>query len=244
MPWQQRFRVWRAWVHQRTGAWGAMLDRQEILLAALSAQQTGAVRVQVYEHLHVPDGLVHPGDRDAWLVQTLRQLGAHLPWRHRTMVLALAENRCRLGGFDWVDPGSARGLPGVVQREAATAWGVPLDAVSFDFQMAGADPAGVGDAPVQVQWAACLREELAQWRQHARSSGWRLPAVEPEHQAAQRAAMCLRGDVLQHWAQSPRDWQFSRTPVRSLDEVDWSRLQGSVLWKPLVACGAALGGLQ
>lgn len=231
--------LWR-WRRQRTSAWGAMLDQQEILLVALSMQQTGGIRVLVYEHLHAPDGLVHLSERDDWLVQTLRGLGSHLPKHLRTMVLALGEGRCRQGVMDWTDGHDPRRLEAEVQTEAAAAWNVAPDAVGFDFRIDVFEP-GAG---LQVHWAACLREELLQWRQHARTAGWRLPAVEPERQAAQRAALCLRGDTLQNWAESPQDWQFSRTTQRTPDEVDWPQLQAGPMWRPLVACGAALGALQ
>lgn len=236
-PWAKPLSSWR---RQRHSAWGAMLDQQEILLAALSLQQTGGVRVVVFEHLHAPEGLVHLSERDDWLVQTLRGLGHHLPSRLRTMVLAISEDRCRQGVLDGVahDP---RRMHAEVQLEAAAAWGVEPEAVGFDFRGEGDGASAEGTQ--RVHWAACLREELQQWRQHARSAGWRLPVVEPEGQAAQRAAMCLRGDTLQQWAESPQDWQFSREPQRTWAEVDWSRLKDGPMWKPLVACGAALGAL-
>jgi len=100
-----------------------------------------------------------------------------------------------------------------------------------------------GDVSVRVVWAACLRPQLEQWQQHARSAGWRLLAVEPQVQALQRAALCLRGDGSEHWADSPQDWQFDALPQRARVDVDWDRLQAGPLSKPLVACGAALGGL-
>jgi Tfp pilus assembly PilM family ATPase len=216
-----------------------MLDQREILLAALSLQQTGGVRVQVFEHLHAPQDLPDLLARDDWLVQTLRGLGAHLPARLRTMALAIGEDRCRQGVLEGEALQDAHRLPAEVQLEAAQAWGVGPDAVGFDFRI----DASHAEQGLRVHWAACLREELQQWRQHARSAGWRLPVVEPEHQAAQRAAVCLGAQTLQHWADSPQDWQFSRTPVRDASEVDWPRLQAGPMWKPLVACGAALGAL-
>ena len=227
---------------QRTSAWGALLDQQEIMLAALSLQKSGGVRVMAYEHLHAPPALVHLSERDQWLVQTLRGLGAHLPAQARTMVLALAEGRSREGVLDWEGPHDLHRLAPEVQLEAATAWGVEPGAVGFDFRLE-LGVAAKGQEVQQVHWAACLREELLQWQQHARSAGWRLPIVETGVQAAQRAAVHLRGDALQYWAESARDWQFGQTPERELAEVDWPRLQAGSMWKPLVACGAALGAL-
>ncbi len=235
-PWAKQLWNWR---RSRHSAWGAMLDQHEILLAALSLQQTGGVRVVVFEHLHAPEGLVHLSERDDWLVQTLRGLGAHLPPRLRTMALALSEERCRQGVLEGAVTQDLRHLASDVQLAAADAWGVGPEAVGFDFRV---EDESVALGP-RVHWAACLREELQQWRQHARSAGWQLPVVEPEGQAAQRAAMCLRGETLQQWVESPQDWQFSRAPQRAWTEVDWPRLQEGPMWKPLVACGAALGAL-
>ncbi len=155
------------------------------------------------------------------------------------MALALSEERCRQGVLKGAFTQDLRHLATDVQLAAADAWGVGPEAVGFDFRV---EDESVALGP-RVHWAACLREELQQWRQHARSAGWQLPVVEPEGQAAQRAAMCLRGETLQQWAESPQDWQFSRAPQRTRTEVDWPRLQEGPMWKPLVACGAALGAL-
>jgi len=227
---------------RRTKAWGARLDQQEILVVALALQKTGAARVMVFERQHAPEGLVQLSQRDDWLVQTLRGLGSHLPAHYRTMALALDEERCRQGVMAHDAARGAQQWQAEIQLEAAAAWGVAPEEVGFDFSVQEvALPTGT---PVQqVRWAACLREELQQWQRHARSAGWRLPVVETEHQAARRAALHLQGDTVQHWAESPQDWQFSRTPERAPDMLDWPHLQSSPMWQPLVACGAALGAL-
>lgn len=221
-------------------AWGGLLDEGQILLAALSRQHAAAVRVVVFEHLHAPPGLDGPAGRDDWLVQTLRQSGAQLPASRRTMALALREGRCRHGTLAWQAGTDAQAsLQAEVQLEAASAFGVAPAEVGFDFQVVP-DAAGGG---AQIHWAACLRSELSRWCGHARSAGWRLPMVEPEQQAARRAAVCLLGEWQQHWAQSPQDWQFGSQAQRSLSPSDWQQLQASPMWGPLVACGAALGAL-
>ena len=231
------------WRRQRASAWGAMLDEQEILLVALSRQQTGGIRVVVFEHLHAPEGLVHLTERDSWWVQTLRQLGSHLPSRRRSMAIALGQGRCREGVMDVQAAADARQLAAQVQLEAASAWGVGPQEVGFDYQIKTEGESMVEDRPCRVVWAACQRQELEQWQQHARSAGWRLLAVEPQRQALERAALCLRGDGSERWADSPQDWQFDPAPQRAWHDVDWARLQAGPLYKPLVACGAALGGL-
>lgn len=227
------------WRRRHTTAWGSLLDEQEILLAALSLQQTGNVRVVVFEHLRAPQGLLDAAARDDWLVQTLRGPGEHLPASRRTMALALREGRCRQGTLLWQGAIQHRALQAEVQLEAAAALEVDPEQIGFDFHVSqDASPQGT-----PVHWAACLRSELLHWQRHARTAGWRLPVVEPEHQAARRAAMCLRGDQL-HWAVSPQDWQFSRTSERDMSDQDWQQLQSSPMWGPLVACGAALRALQ
>ena len=233
MQWIEHARQRLAVRCRRTNAWGALLDRQDILVAALALQKNGAARVMVFERQQAPEGLVQLSERDDWLVQTLRGLGSHLPAHYRTMALALDEERCRQGVMAHDAARGAQQWQAEIQLEAAAAWGVAPDEVGFDFH-AEADG---------VQWAACLREDLQQWRGHARSAGWRLPVVEPGGQAARRAALHLRGDSGGHWADSPQDWQFSRTPERTLDEIDWPGLQMGPMWRAMVACGAALGAL-
>lgn len=240
MQWIRRMGAWRGWRRQHASAWGALLGQQEILMAALSVQQTGSVRVAVLEHHHAPDGLVHLGERDDWRVQTLDALGKPLPKRSRTLALAVGEADCRQGVLAWEGVPDRRRLEAEVQLEAAAAWGVEPDAVGFDFRV---QEASLTEG-MQVEWVACLHAQLRQWQHHVHRAGWRLPMVETEWQAAQRAMVCLRGDTLEHWAQSPRDWQFGRAPVRAMPEVDWPQLQSGPMWKPLVACGAALGALQ
>lgn len=238
--WAKGLGLWR---RKRTSAWGAMLDEQEILLVALSRQQTGGIRVVVFEHLHAPEGLVHLAERDSWWVQTLRQLGSHLPSHRRSMAIALGQGRCREGVMDVLATVNAPQLAAQVQLEAASAWGVGPREVGFDYHLENPQASMPGDVPVRVVWAACQRQELEQWQQHARSAGWQLLSVEPQAQALERAVLCLRGDGSERWADSPQDWQFDSLPQRARLDVDWARLQAGPLIKPLVACGAALGGL-
>lgn len=226
------------WRRRKTTAWGSLLDEQEILLAGLSMQQSGNVRVLVFEQVRAPQGLSNAAARDDWLVQTLRIPGQHLPARLRTMAIALREGRCHQGTLLWSGPRQSRVMQAEVQIEAATALGVDPGLVGFDFHV---EPNDTPDS-WRIHWAACLRSELEQWQRHALSAGWRLPVVEPEQQAARRAAMCLREDPTL-WAGSPQDWQFSRTPERELSLAQWQHLLVSPMWGPLVACGAALGAL-
>ena len=68
---ESRKKRWLApWRRRNTTAWGSLLDEQEILLAALSLQQSGGVRVLMFEHVRAPEGLRDAAQRDDWLVQT------------------------------------------------------------------------------------------------------------------------------------------------------------------------------
>lgn len=236
MRWMGSLMAWRS---QRATAWGALFGPQDILVAALSVQQTGGIRVVVFEHLHALAVPVQLSDGDDGRLQALVALGKSLPKRQRTLRLALSEEHCREGVLPWREEADTRRLEAAVQLEAAATWGVEPDDVGFDFRLLEASPTEVP----QVQWASCLKAPLLQWQQHARRAGWRLPVVEPEFQAAQRAAVCMPGELRQHWVQSPRDWQFSPAPAREPTEVDWPELRSGPMWKPLVACGAALGAL-
>jgi len=231
----ERLRAWR----RRTLAWGALLDDQRVLLVSLAVQSTGSVRVATLEHPHAtPVGPQPAQAREGRLVERLRAAGAQLPRRERMLALALHHSRCGEGVYQpppQLDPGQ---LAAEVQLEAAQALGVQPHEVGFDFDVQP-DRDDVANPP--VLWMACRREDLQQCAEQARHAGWQLPLVEPEHQAARRAASCLRGDARLQWAQSPQDWQFECRPVRSLDEAQWRAWQAAPQWGALVACGAALG---
>lgn len=226
-----RLSAWR----RRHSAWGARLDEQHILLASLVVQANGSVRVAAFEHQHAPVGPWPPDARDAWLVEQLHGVGAGRPRRERSLALALHTSRCRQGVYT-PPPGLAPAqCLADVRLEAAQALGTVPEDVGFDVAL----PSGADPQPGVVHWAACRREDLQRWLGHARRAGWRLPVVEPEHQAARRAAQRLRGDA--HRAQSPQDWLFERSTTHTLDEGQWEALQASPQWGALVACGAALG---
>lgn len=241
MPWHRQVNPRWRWRRAHTSAWGAVLDGHAIMLAALSRQKSGTVRVVLYEQGLAPQDLLQSAERDHWLLQSLQAQGAHWPAHARVMVLALDGQRCREGHFDWPQAPELRRLQAEVMLEAALAWGVGPDAVAFDFRVEAPGPDGLA-APAQVHWAACLLQERQQWQAHARRAGWRLPAVEPVSQAVQRAATHLRTETMGH-AASARDWQFDPAPQRSPSDVDMQHWRDSPLWRPLAACGAALGAL-
>lgn len=227
--------LWRQ--SQRPHAWGAVLSEQHIVLAFLSAQAHGGVRVAAFEQQQAPGSPGSSEGVDDWIVSRLRALSMGLPRRERCLALALHESRCRQGVYRPVSAQGAQALAAQIQLEAAAALGMAVDDVGFDFV------APSPDAPDQglVSWAACLRQDLDRWQGHARRSGWRLPVVEPAVQAARRALACLQGDAQHHWGHSPQDWQFDRRPLRQVALADGLAAQGAPQWDALVACGAALG---
>ncbi len=242
MPYPDKGAWWAPW-RRRRSAWGAaLLEQQQIVVAALTLQASGSLRVAwLGRPLPAPAGAPDVGGFNAFTDQ-LRDAGAPLPRRARTLALALHAECCRQGVLEPVAGLSPRQLAADVQLEAASALGVDPQNVGFDFEIADRAAA----AP-RVHWAACSRQELQHWTQQARHAGWRLRGVEPEAQAAQRAAASLGGEAVAWWAQSPQDWQFERQPARGLSETEWrglrERLQVSPQWGPLVACGVALGQL-
>jgi hypothetical protein len=91
-----------------------------------------------------------------------------------------------------------------VQLEAARALGLEPQEVSFDWQAA---PLSDG-VMAQLQWVACAQSDVKQFNQCVRRAGWQLASVEPELQAAQRAASCLSGGMSVLLTRPVQDWQF------------------------------------
>jgi len=91
-----------------------------------------------------------------------------------------------------------------VQIEAARALDLEPHEVSFDWQ---ADLLSDG-VVAQLHWVACAQSVVEQFNQCVRRSGWQLASVEPELQAAQRAASCLSGGMSVLLTRPVQDWQF------------------------------------
>jgi len=91
-----------------------------------------------------------------------------------------------------------------VQLEASRALGLEPQEVSFDWQ---ADPLTDG-VVAQLQWVACAQSAVEQFNQCVRRAGWQLASVEPEWQAAYRAASCLSGGMSVLLTRPAQDWQF------------------------------------
>ena len=91
-----------------------------------------------------------------------------------------------------------------VQLEAARALGLEPQEVSFDWQ---ATPMSDG-VVAQLQWVACAQSAVEQFNRCVRRAGWQLASVEPEFQAAHRAASCLSGGMSVVLTRPVQDWQF------------------------------------
>ncbi|WP_353236637.1 hypothetical protein [Limnohabitans sp.] len=91
-----------------------------------------------------------------------------------------------------------------VQLEAARALGLEPQLVSFDWQ---ADPLADG-VVAQLQWVACAQSTVEQFNQCIRGADWQLASMEPELQAAHRAASCLSGGMSVLLTRPAQDWQF------------------------------------
>jgi hypothetical protein len=59
-----------------------------------------------------------------------------------------------------------------------------------------------------MQWVACAQSAIEQFNQCVRRAGWQLASVEPELQAAQRAAFCLSGGMSVLLTRPAQDWRF------------------------------------
>ncbi len=139
-----------------------------------------------------------------------------------------------------------------VQLAVAQALQRDPDEVNFDWQEQPSDD-GLSR---QVAWVGCAQDELAEFRRHIRAARWQLGCVEPEMQAAQRAARALQGGLSSLLTRPAQDWQFwlSDDPPKSVsfgqdpDNSSDSPVMQQALLSPagpwLVACGLALKAWQ
>ena len=243
---RSRLKLWPGFPFRRiTRAWGIALDDRGVTLVCLGRSVGGDVRVLQALHLLAPAWAQAPDSHHDWLVETLREASEQEVRRHRRLVLALPMDRCQSGVFDAPEGLTPEALQAEVQLEAAQSLNVAAQEVSFDFEVQAAEVAGTQC----VHWLACLRSEVQAWQRHTRAAGWRLPAVEHQPQAVQRALRCMRGDVHKLLAQAHQDWSFSDPDTGqgvqdALTEDAWIDLQGRPAWAWLSACGAGLRALS
>jgi len=98
----------------------------------------------------------------------------------------------------------------------------------------------------------CAQDHLNEYKNCTRAAGWRLATVEPQAQAAQRAARALQGGVASLWTQPPQDWQFRIRGVETDAMGETAHVSDAVIEEAiaqamrapsgprLVACGLAL----
>lgn len=112
--------------------------------------------------------------------------------------------------------------------------------VNFDWQV---QPGGDGLVR-QVVWVGCARDELVEFKRHLRAARWVLSSVEPEMQAAQRAARALQGGLPSLLTRPSQDWLFRLRPETAVAEPVETGAVEQMLFSPvgprLVACGLAL----
>lgn len=243
---RSRLKLWPGFPFRRIiSAWGIAMDERGVTLVCLGRSGGGDVRVLQALHLLAPAWAQAPDSHHDWLVETLREASVQEVRRHRRLVLALPMDRCQSGVFHAPKGMTPEALQAEVQLEAAQSLNVSPQEVGFDFEVQAAKTA----AMQQVHWLACLRSEVQAWQRHTRSAGWRLPAIEHQPQAVQRALRCMRGDVHKLLAQAHQDWQFSdphanHGTVDAMAEDTWVDLQGLPAWAWLSACGAGLKALS
>lgn len=235
-------------------AWGLAPDGEGWFLVGLSRDLAQRPRVHTAGHLAVP--LAQPGDR--LLQRAMQQAGlsrglVRSAWQARPRVVV------GLAAHQWV--GGVLDLPGTlepsqwqaeIQFEASRTLGLAPEHISFDFQALGVTDGLV----VKLQWVACALSVVTQLNQSVRELGWQLYSIEPAHEAASRAAHCLRGGVGSVLSQPVQDWQFEEAPMateaalaeqRTTLADDVHGLQDvlqSMAGPRLVASGLALRGLQ
>lgn len=238
---------WRHWAaHSVSQAWGLAPQGVVWSLVGLTRQSPTLVRVNTSQSLPIPGG--HDPDDLSWLSPKLRHNGRLQGGFAHRLNLALTPTYVQEGFI--VLPASLpeEDWPFEIQLEVARVFQVAHDAVSFDFE-ADAAP---HDSVRRIHWIGCAQMHMAAFKNFTRAAGWRLAAVEPEGQAAERGARALQGGVASLLTQAPQDWQFHLKPrgqahpegVSSDSEATLLDALARVLNTPtgarLVASGAAL----
>lgn len=196
----------RWWHRRRLGAvrhaWGMAPHEGTWVLAGLIRQSATLVQV------HTLSTWAPPAESDrgelTGLSQHLRQHRRMRGGAHQRLNMAMP-SAFVLEGFmdfpldrpeeDWLDE---------VHLEVAHAFQLAPDEVNFDFEATQ-----VTDGLVRrVRWVGCAQAHMTAFKNCTRAAGWRLAAVEIEHQAAYRAVRALRGGADSLLTQAPQDWQF------------------------------------
>jgi hypothetical protein len=113
-----------------------------------------------------------------------------------------------------------------VQLEAARTLDLEPQEISFDWQMA---PLSESVVEQQLRWVACTKGSIERFNQCVRRAGWQLASVEPELQAAHRAASCLSGGLSVLLTRPVHDWQFDLALLPDSDALDTALLSPLIL---------------
>ena len=196
-------RWWHRWGRVSVRhAWGLASHEGVWVLAGLVRQSKGLVKVHTLATWR-PE---MPSDMSDWsgLSQHLREHGRSRGGSHHRLNTALPSAFVREGFLDFPIDLPQENWIYEVQMEVAQACQLEPDEVNFDFE-----PAPTTDGLVQrVHWAGCSQAQMTVFKNCTRAAGWRLAAVEIDHQAAQRGVRALKGGAASLLTQAPQDWQF------------------------------------
>ena len=239
-------RLWRNMnIRSARQAWGLAPDGQNWALVGLSRHGTDLWRLHTALSLRPPAGV--PVLDSSWLGQALADLPRFKGQLRHRLTMGVPARQLVMGQMACPDSLSEEDWPAEVQLEVSEALNLPPEAVNFDFS---AQALGVGDVH-QLDWVGCARaliQDYQRWIGAARS--WRLTDVEPEWNAARRAAQALQGGLPSLLRQAPQDWQFRTGHGGASDGLDdegihhWETALKDALASPagphLVASGLAL----
>jgi hypothetical protein len=209
------------WLEQRMGwrstkqAWGLAPAHQGWWLLGLSQEASRLMGVHTVQFL---SGELEDDDQ-LGVSHGLRQSGAirgAFQGRHRVS-MGLAMDQV-VGGVLAIPVGlGSADCEAEVQLEAARSLDLEPQDISFDWEMT---PLSAGAAEQQLRWVACTKGSIERFNQCVRRAGWQLASVEPEVQAAQRAASCLCGGLSVLLTRPVQDWQFDLALLPDTDVLD------------------------
>lgn len=230
-------RFWQQWgVRAVRLAWGLAHDGQDWVLVGVFRQGTGGLRVQACVSLRPPAGV--PRVDASWLSQALMDVPHQKSMSRQRLTMGLLAQDLVSGQMNCPVQVPQEAWPAEVQLEVAQALNLPPDAVNFDFE---AEPLGGGEVR-QLQWVGCARALVDDYQQWIRAAhGWQLTRLEPEADAAWRAAQALVGGLPSVLQQAPQDWQFrldSESVPGDLDDEGMADVRGSRLLQDALASPA------
>jgi hypothetical protein len=196
-------RWWHRWARASVRhAWGLAPYEGSWVLVGLIRQSAFLVEVQT---LTTWSPAVADDMSDlSGLSLHLRQQGRSRGGSHHRLYMALPSAFVREGFLDVPLDLPEENWMYEVQLEVAQAFRLEPDEVNFDFE-----PASTTDGLVQrVHWVGCAQTQMTAFKNCTRAAGWRLAAVDLDHQAAQCGVRALKGGSVSLLTQAPQDWQF------------------------------------